>query len=118
MRTGQGGGWRSFPVLGTFVPGTVLGALTKRAMTLQIGDCTVPILEMRELRPREDACSRPHPQERRTGIQARIWGAPEAPCLSGRLESGLSRNPHQALTHVLPSSRVAKDPVLKHEVPL
>lgn len=63
------------------MPGIVLGALTKMAMTPQIGDRTVPILEMRELRPREDACPRSHPQEWRTGIQALIWGIPEAPRL-------------------------------------
>lgn len=65
-----------------FVPGTVPRALTKKT-TLQTGGRTLSILEMRELRPREGTCPRPHTQKWWSWDQTLLWWIPEVPCLFG-----------------------------------
>lgn len=105
--------------MGTFVPGTVLRALTKMTMTSQMGDRTLPILETREVRPREDTCSRPHTQEWLAWDSGPALGDSIRPLPArGIWDQAPPTTPGKAPTHILPSSCIAKNAILKHKVSL
>lgn len=101
-----------------FVPGTVLRALTKMG-GVRRGDRVLSILEMRELRPRKGTCPRPHIQKWCSWDQTLLWWLPDIPACSEHSGATLiPRPPAEALTHVLPSGCIMKNPVLEHEVSL